>query len=119
MRWRAMACRRSTCRRRRFACSRRSGPPKLKPERQRLARVQHSMERGRVLLIINVKSRSGEGSLPAVMSAFATHGFSILLPSESDMRDCAAAIRRMKDDVDLVVVGGGDGSLNAAAPGLL
>jgi len=77
------------------------------------------MERGRVLLIINVKARSGEGSLPAVMAAFAAHGFSVLLPSEDDMRDCAGAIRRMKDEADLIVVGGGDGSLNAAAPGLL
>lgn len=73
----------------------------------------------RVLLIVNSKSRTGAESLPTVMTALAARGFSVLLPSEEDMRDCAGAIRRMKDEVDLIVVGGGDGSLNCAAPGLL
>lgn len=77
------------------------------------------MDRRRALLIINAKSRSGEASLPAVKTAFAAEGFSVLLPSAEEMRDCAAAIRRHKDEVDLIVVGGGDGSLNCAAAGLL
>ena len=70
-------------------------------------------------MIVNSKSRTGAESLPTVMTALAARGFSVLLPSEEDMRDCAGAIRRMKDEVDLIVVGGGDGSLNCAAPGLL
>jgi hypothetical protein len=36
----------------------------------------------RVLLIVNSKSRIGAESLPAVMTALAAHGFSVLLPSE-------------------------------------
>ncbi|MDB5507553.1 MAG: lipid kinase [Hyphomicrobiales bacterium] len=73
----------------------------------------------RVLLIINAQSRSGQESLPAVLSAFATRDISVVRPSEEESHDCRAAIARLKGEVDAVVVGGGDGSLNCAARGLL
>lgn len=77
------------------------------------------MQRGRVLLIINAQSRSGRESQPVVAAALAAQGFSIVMPSNDEWRDCGAAIARLKDEVDLIVVGGGDGSLNCAASGLL
>jgi YegS/Rv2252/BmrU family lipid kinase len=77
------------------------------------------MQRSRVLLIINSKSRSGQEGLPAVMAALAAHGFSVLMPSADELQECTGAIRRLKDQADMIVVGGGDGSLNCAAAGLL
>ena len=77
------------------------------------------MAQRRVLLIVNTNSRNGREGLPAVRAAFAAHGFSVLVPSESELKDCPGAIARLKHEVDLIVVGGGDGSLNCAAAGLL
>ncbi|MDB5641487.1 MAG: hypothetical protein JWN07_804, partial [Hyphomicrobiales bacterium] len=77
------------------------------------------MAQRRVLLIINANSRNGRESLPAVMAAFAARDYSVLLPSTSELNDCPGAIARLKGEVDMIVVGGGDGSLNCAAPGLL
>lgn len=77
------------------------------------------MVRGRVLLIVNAKSRRGRESQPEVAAALAAQGFSVLTPAPDEAQDCCALIVRHKAEVDLIVVGGGDGSLNCAAPGLL
>lgn len=77
------------------------------------------MAQRRVLLIVNANSRSGREGLPAVMAAFAAHDFSVLAPSEAALGNYSEAIARLKDQVDLIVVGGGDGTLNCAASGLL
>ncbi|MBX9740362.1 MAG: lipid kinase [Beijerinckiaceae bacterium] len=73
----------------------------------------------RVLLLVNSKSRRGEESRAQVVQSLSARGFSIVLPSAQEMEDCSALIRRRAQEVDLILVGGGDGSLNAAAPGLL
>jgi YegS/Rv2252/BmrU family lipid kinase len=73
----------------------------------------------RALLVINGKSRNGQSACDAAEEALVQAGIAI------DRRDCGDAgdlrqlILRARDEVDSVVVGGGDGTLNAALPGIL
>jgi YegS/Rv2252/BmrU family lipid kinase len=73
----------------------------------------------RVLLLVNPKSRRGAEARADVVQMLSARGFSLILPSADEMEDCSALIRRYAQEAELVIVGGGDGSLNAAAPGLL
>lgn len=73
----------------------------------------------RVLLLVNPKSRRGAEARADVVQMLSARGFSLILPSAEEMEDCSALIRRYAQEAELVIVGGGDGSLNAAAPGLL
>lgn len=77
------------------------------------------MQGKRVLLIVNAQSRRGAECLPLVVQRFNAQDFSVVLPSAEEMKDCSGLIRRSRGEVDLIVVGGGDGSLNCAARGLL
>lgn len=71
------------------------------------------------LLIVNPHSRRGADAAGVVADALERAGVPVL------RRDCAEAgklpglIREMAGTVGRVVVGGGDGTLNAAAPGLV
>jgi YegS/Rv2252/BmrU family lipid kinase len=73
----------------------------------------------RALLIVNAKSRSGADNLDAAMEALRANGI------EPVHRDCGTRdalsplIVEHGRDVDCVVVGGGDGTINAAAPGVM
>ncbi|HEV2557168.1 MAG TPA: lipid kinase [Microvirga sp.] len=73
----------------------------------------------RALLIVNAKSRNGATHLKQAVAALEANGI------EPVHRDCgtrdelAPLIAREGRDVDLVAVGGGDGTLNAAALGVL
>ncbi|HEX4506760.1 MAG TPA: diacylglycerol kinase family protein, partial [Alphaproteobacteria bacterium] len=73
----------------------------------------------RTLLVVNGKSRSGQSACDAAEEALVQSGIAV------DRRDCGKAedllhlILRARHEVDSVVVGGGDGTLNAALPGIL
>jgi diacylglycerol kinase (ATP) len=73
----------------------------------------------RALLVVNAHSRRGTGAAEPVIRALERAGVPVL------RRDCTGAgelpglIRGLAGQVDRVVIGGGDGTLNAAAPGLL
>jgi YegS/Rv2252/BmrU family lipid kinase len=73
----------------------------------------------RALVIVNAKSRSGCASLTLALERLRAHGI------EPVHRDCATRdelsplIQEHGTDVDLVAVGGGDGTLNAAAEGVM
>jgi YegS/Rv2252/BmrU family lipid kinase len=73
----------------------------------------------RALLIVNAKSRSGADKLDAAMEALRANGI------EPVHRDCGTRealspmIVEHARDVDCVVVGGGDGTINAAALGVV
>jgi diacylglycerol kinase (ATP) len=71
----------------------------------------------RALLLVNPHSRRGAQSEAIVRNALHDSGFAVT--TAAGERDPAAAIRQHAGTVDLVVVGGGDGSLNAALPALL
>jgi YegS/Rv2252/BmrU family lipid kinase len=72
----------------------------------------------RALLIVNGKSRSGKAALPKVIEGLRRLGI------DPVHRDCAsreqlpALIASEGADADIIVVGGGDGTLNAAAAGI-
>lgn len=72
----------------------------------------------RALLLVNPKSRRGLERLATVRDMLDRAGLGFIEPSP-DMGDVSEAIMKHHKDVDLVIVGGGDGSLNGAAKGLL
>jgi len=73
----------------------------------------------RALLAVNQKSRSGAVACDAAEEALAGAGIAV------DRRECGTAedlrqlILRARHEVDSIVVGGGDGTLNSALPGIL
>lgn len=71
----------------------------------------------RALLICNPRARNGAIALDAIREILVAGGIAPVEPPPP--ADCAAAIRRHAGAVDLVILGGGDGTLNAAAPALV
>jgi YegS/Rv2252/BmrU family lipid kinase len=71
----------------------------------------------RALLLVNPKARSGTLPLDAVRETLRAGGIEPFEPPGDP--DCAAVIKRHAAQSDLVIVGGGDGTLNAAAPALV
>ncbi len=74
----------------------------------------------RALLIVNRHARQG-GADTAVEAGnhLRACGFEIIEAPLEDKAEPSELIRRHRDRADLVVVGGGDGTINAAAAGLL
>ncbi|BCQ47240.1 hypothetical protein ERHA55_47670 [Erwinia rhapontici] len=71
------------------------------------------------LLLINEHSRNGKANKQQVLSLLSAEGIQVVEPEASDRRDSSEIILDYADRIDLVIVGGGDGSLNAAAKGLM
>ncbi len=73
----------------------------------------------RALLIVNPRSNRGGAALEPVLERLRRKGVEPLRADTSSREDAREQILRHADDADLVIVGGGDGALNAAAPALL
>ena len=73
----------------------------------------------RALFIVNAHSRRGSEDVGAALDLLRAAGIEIVQPEMTATEDIAEAIRAHRESVDLVVVGGGDGTLNAAADALL
>ena len=73
----------------------------------------------RVLLIVNERARRGEAAGDLAESALVAAGLTVEREHCDKATGIASLIRAWRDRVDCVVIGGGDGTLNAAAPGLL
>lgn len=73
----------------------------------------------RALLIINSKSRSGAAQAQAAMAALESHGIEPVHVECGRREDVSPLIVTHREEVDCVVVGGGDGTLNAAALGVI
>jgi diacylglycerol kinase (ATP) len=73
----------------------------------------------RALLIINTKSRSGEAQAQAAIEALESHGIEPVQLECGRREDLSPLIVKHRDEVDCAVVGGGDGTLNAAAFGVI
>lgn len=73
----------------------------------------------RALLLINRHSRHGHRLLSQVIEQLQTLGFEIIEESTADPHQLSDIIRRYQDQVDLAIIGGGDGTLNAAVDGLV
>jgi YegS/Rv2252/BmrU family lipid kinase len=71
----------------------------------------------RGLLLVNPKARNGDFSLDAVRDTLRQGGIEPFEPPGDP--DCTAVIKRHAGQSDLVILGGGDGTLNAAAPALV
>lgn len=75
--------------------------------------------RRQALLLVNQHSRSGQADLSEVVRRLQDLGLQLVqIPPESPAH-AAELIRRHGNYVDLVIIGGGDGSLNAAAEALV
>jgi diacylglycerol kinase (ATP) len=73
----------------------------------------------RALLIVNPRARRGMDSIAAVRSALEAAGIVVAEKSPQEDQNIADIIRQHAVECDLVIVGGGDGTLNAVAPGLV
>src|SRR5688572_11176204 len=73
----------------------------------------------RALLIVNRKARSGLRALDDAMEVLEEGGIDIVEAEIAARDQIAAEIREDAADIDLVILGGGDGTLNAAAPALI
>jgi len=71
----------------------------------------------RALLLINRQSRNGARSFEMAIAALGRHDIEIVYPDPS--LTLSEAIYACADRIDLVIVGGGDGSLNTAAAALM
>ena len=73
----------------------------------------------RALAIINTGSRRGAEDGAAALRTLADGGIELVTAEPDDPTGVGAAIRAQAGLVDLVVLGGGDGTMNAAAAALL
>jgi diacylglycerol kinase (ATP) len=73
----------------------------------------------RALVIANRHSRSGDSDLSPALSRLRERGFTLVERAVGGPDEIAAAIRKHGDQVDLVVLAGGDGTMNAAADALV
>ena len=73
----------------------------------------------RALTIINTNSRRGAEAGGAALAALRADGVELVIAEPEDRRSIDQAIRDQAGHVDLVVLGGGDGTMNAAAAALL
>jgi diacylglycerol kinase (ATP) len=73
----------------------------------------------RALLLVNLHSRQGSQSLPEAVGYLKKLGFDLIEESWQKPHQMIDIIHQYKHKVDLVIVGGGDGTLNAAVDGLV
>lgn len=73
----------------------------------------------RALLLVNRRARRGQDDLSRIVGRLKSLGLDLLEESISPPRDLPDTIRRYRDRVDMVIIGGGDGTLNAAIDGLI
>lgn len=73
----------------------------------------------RALLLVNRHARQGKDSLSEAIDKLQTLGVELVEESTENPRQLSELIRRYQHEVDLVIVGGGDGTLNAAVDALI
>lgn len=73
----------------------------------------------RALLLLNPRARNGDGPMDAVRGILTKGGIDLVEAAPSKNDNASDIISRQADQVDMVIVGGGDGTLNASAGGLV
>ncbi|MCU0546483.1 MAG: lipid kinase [Oscillatoriaceae cyanobacterium Prado104] len=73
----------------------------------------------KALLLINQHSRKGQKLLSQAITELQALGFEWIAESTNHPLEISDTIRRYQDRVELVIIGGGDGTLNAAIEGLI
>lgn len=71
------------------------------------------------LLLINPHSRQGKKYLPTIKQHLKSLGLKVLQKDSSHPHQLSDIIRTHQHDVNLVIIGGGDGTLNAAIAGMI
>ncbi|NMG08507.1 lipid kinase [Brasilonema sp. UFV-L1] len=75
--------------------------------------------RHRALLLINRQARRGQNCSPEVVNCLKELGFDLIEKETQQPQHLYEVIIRYQHEVDLVIVGGGDGTLNAAVDALV
>lgn len=75
--------------------------------------------KNRALILVNRQARQGEADLEAVRRVFDAGGIATVEHAFEDVAEIGAAVARHREAVDRIVVGGGDGTLNAALEAVL
>lgn len=73
----------------------------------------------RALLLLNPNARTGDAPLGSALSVLAAAGISVEVERYGSAAEVSADIVRRGRNFDLAIVGGGDGTVNAAARGIL
>ncbi|MEH2266307.1 lipid kinase [Nostoc sp.] len=73
----------------------------------------------RALLLVNRHARQGQKGLSEAIEYLKTLGFDLIEESTEDPKHLGEVILRYQHQVDLVIIGGGDGTLNAAVDALV
>ena len=73
----------------------------------------------KALLLVNQHSRKGQNLLSQATVKLQALGFELIVESTNHADEISETIRRYQNQVELVIVGGGDGTLNAAIAGLI
>lgn len=73
----------------------------------------------KALLLINPHARKGKKSLAQAMDILKDLDFELLTVPLEEIQNFSEAIRNYGEDVDVVIVGGGDGTLNSVVDSLL
>ncbi|MBN3889631.1 MAG: lipid kinase [Nostoc sp. JL31] len=73
----------------------------------------------RALLLVNRHARQGQKGLSEAIQYLKTLEFDLIEESTEDPQHLAEVILRYKYQVDLIIIGGGDGTLNAAVDALI
>lgn len=73
------------------------------------------MSRRRALLIVNRKARNGRSDLAAALKGLTAQGISLIDRPTSSPEEACQVIRDCRNEADLIILGGGDGTFNAVA----
>lgn len=75
--------------------------------------------RQKALFLVNRQARRGENNIDIAVQSLSRLGFELIEETTEDPEQLSQVIRDYAGRVDLVIVGGGDGTLNAAIAGLI
>ena len=73
----------------------------------------------KALLLVNQHSRKGQKLLSQAIVELQALGFELVVESTNHAGELSDTIRRYENRVELVIIGGGDGTLNSAIEGLI
>jgi len=73
------------------------------------------LENKRALLVINRQSTGKNEELPGAIEILKAQGVTLIPAFPATAPECDATIRRRAAETDLIIIGGGDGTLNATA----
>jgi len=73
----------------------------------------------RALLLINPNSRKGQNSLAVAVQELNALDFELIVAPTKSFKDLPQLVKKHQERVEMVIVGGGDGTLNAAVDSLV